>query len=246
MDQNQKSGTVILCGSSGRLGSLILKESQNYPYPFQVYAPSRSELLEKITQQKDSYWLLDVTLPEGTESLVDFFHQNPLQKKILKGMIIGSTGHSDLLLQKIQKLSEDLPIIVVSNFSLGVMALQEILKASIDKDFKVIDLLKSLGFLSSLVEIHHIHKKDKPSGTAKSLAHAAQISSKDIVSLREGEVVGDHKLIYSREGEELFFQHIAHDRNIFAKGALKLLERAMEQEFKPGIYESKDVFLKNI
>jgi 4-hydroxy-tetrahydrodipicolinate reductase len=98
-----------------------------------------------------------------------------------------------------------------------------------------------------IVEVHHVHKKDAPSGTAKK---AAQIVAKalgrsedsiKIRSIREGEVVGDHTVIFSNPQEQIEITHRAKSRETFAAGAIKAI-RHVVKEGKPGvIHDMQDV-----
>ena len=78
-------------------------------------------------------------------------------------------------------------------------------------------------------ESHHTHKKDSPSGTAIALADALRasggvISNTDIQSIREGEVVGDHRVTFAMENEIISLEHRALNRNLFAVGALRIAD----------------------
>ena len=87
-----------------------------------------------------------------------------------------------------------------------------------------------------IVETHHVHKKDAPSGTAITLARAAASAGRTaaIESVREGEVVGEHVVRFSGPGETLEFLHRADDRDIFAAGALEAA--ALLAKRPPGMY----------
>jgi len=95
-----------------------------------------------------------------------------------------------------------------------------------------------------LEETHHVHKKDKPSGTGKKLASIIKnarpdMSDIDIVSIREGEVIGDHKIMFESEVDTVEIIHKAKTRDIFAKGALEAAKFLVKK--KKGLYTSKDV-----
>src|SRR5207245_1295234 len=99
-------------------------------------------------------------------------------------------------------------------------------------------------FAAQISETHHTMKKDAPSGTAKTLAEVLKKTRKaddeiPIQSIREGEVVGDHTVIFSGPGERLELTHRASSREIFARGALRAAEWIMGKP--PGLYSMRDV-----
>jgi 4-hydroxy-tetrahydrodipicolinate reductase len=104
-----------------------------------------------------------------------------------------------------------------SNFSTGVQALLAVLRAHAP-------LLEKLGYAPVIVETHHRHKKDAPSGTALSLQRAispAGPGNLQTHAVRAGEVVGDHEVIFYGPGDHLTFGHFAQDRSVFARGAIE-------------------------
>ena len=96
----------------------------------------------------------------------------------------------------------------------------------------------------TLKEIHHTQKKDAPSGTAKTLAEVLKVAQKiqdeiPIQSIREGEVVGEHTVIFSGPGERVELTHRAANRDIFARGALRAANWVIGRP--PGLYSMQDV-----
>jgi len=95
----------------------------------------------------------------------------------------------------------------------------------------------------TIIEAHHIHKKDAPSGTAKKLAQIVKEASKrevsDIKSIREGEIVGDHKVTFESPYDIIELSHSAKTRDILAKGALAAAKFIAGK--KPGLYDMQDV-----
>jgi 4-hydroxy-tetrahydrodipicolinate reductase len=77
---------------------------------------------------------------------------------------------------------------------------------------------------TSIIETHHIHKKDAPSGTAKSLANKIDFNHKEIQSIREGTVFGIHEIVFENEYEKIVVKHEVKDHNIFAIGCLKFVQ----------------------
>ena len=148
--------------------------------------------------------------------------------KYRKPLIIGSTGHKSEERLAIETAGKEIPILYAPNFTLGVSLCKQAI-ALFAKH------LKGSAYID-IVETHHVHKKDAPSGTALSLAKAAnyeticpgtaleQPRSKETIaihSIRSGNVVGEHRVIFECEGERIEIKHEALTREAFAKGALK-------------------------
>ncbi len=168
--------------------------------------------------------------------------------------VIGTTGFTPQQELAITAAARHAVIIKAGNMSLGVNLLTAITRqvaAALDADYDI-----------EIVEMHHRHKVDAPSGTALMLGQAAALGrgveleknavrvrdghtgarkSGDIgfQSLRGGSVVGDHTVIFAGEGERIELTHIAQDRSIFARGAVKAA--LWGQGKKPGVYSMLDV-----
>ena len=130
-------------------------------------------------------------------------------------LVSGTTGLDEAQRGRLELASTRIETLWASNFSLGVAVLEELVRraAAALPEWPV-----------SLVETHHVHKLDAPSGTALTLARAAQAitgRAPRIESLREGEVVGIHRLRFEGPGETLELGHVAGDRDLFARGALQ-------------------------
>jgi len=155
--------------------------------------------------------LIEFTTPQAT------IEHLALCERYKKAMVIGTTGLSDGEKQKINEASRKIPIVFSSNMSVGVNVL-----------FKLVEnASKALGanYNVSIKEAHHIHKKDAPSGTAKTLAQVVKDSRGNIdvpiESQREGEIVGDHTITFESPLDKIELTHSAKTRDIFAKGALE-------------------------
>jgi 4-hydroxy-tetrahydrodipicolinate reductase len=97
-------------------------------------------------------------------------------------------------------------------------------------------------------EAHHIHKKDSPSGTAKkivSLLNQAgfSISNDKVEAIREGEIIGDHSVVFRSDVDEIEVSHSAKTRDIFAQGALFAAKKMVSK--KPGFYSMEDLLFNN-
>jgi 4-hydroxy-tetrahydrodipicolinate reductase len=149
-------------------------------------------------------------------------------------LVIGTTGHSQQQRKTIEETSRSVPIVLASNFSVGVNVLFWLTQ-------KAAELLGS-DFNPEIVETHHKMKKDAPSGTAKTLAEilkAMRSSEIPIQSIREGDVVGEHTVIFTGPGEQLELTHRAANRGIFALGAIRAAKWIVHKG--PGLYSMQHV-----
>jgi 4-hydroxy-tetrahydrodipicolinate reductase len=149
-------------------------------------------------------------------------------------LVIGTTGHSQQQRKTIEETAHSVPIVLASNFSAGVNVLFWLTQ-------KAAELLGS-DFNPEIVETHHKMKKDAPSGTAKTLAEilkAARNSEIPIQSIREGDFVGEHTVIFKGPGERLELTHRAANREIFALGALRAAKWIVDKP--PGLYSMQNV-----
>jgi len=157
--------------------------------------------------------------------------------RLKKAIVIGTTGFSPKELEEVMNAGKTIPILWTPNMSVGVNLLFEL----------VADVARKLGpaYEAGIVETHHRHKKDSPSGTAKFLAEkiaAAKKVKPDTItahSFRMGDVVGDHTVIFATEGERLEFTHRASSRDTFALGALRAARFLAGKA--PKFYMMKDV-----
>ena len=186
----------------------------------------------KISSTQDGLFLVDVlvdfTVPEATEANLDFV------AKYKKALVLGTTGLSDVQIRKVEEISRVVPVVFTPNMAIGVNVLFSILP----------EIAKRLGpdYSIEIVEAHHKTKKDAPSGTAKKLAEILNESTRREIpthSVRLGDIVGDHTVIFCGNSERIEIKHQAHSRDLFALGAL----RAAKWIFgKPaGLYSMQDV-----
>jgi len=192
--------------------------------------------------------LLDFTAPAATVA----FSALAAQARVVH--VIGTTGLAEDDLKKIEAASHHAVIIRAGNMSLGVNLLVKLTKmvaAVLDEDFDI-----------EIVEAHHNRKVDAPSGTALMLGQAAaegrgvdldKVSDRgrdgvtgarkrgDIgfAAIRGGDIVGEHDVVFAGQGERIVLRHIATDRSLFAKGALRAAVWGLDQ--KPGQYDMFDV-----
>jgi 4-hydroxy-tetrahydrodipicolinate reductase len=196
--------------------------------------------------------------PESAEVLIEFTTPEATVAHLSYGRphVIGTTGLAEDQVSKVEKAAQTVPIVLAPNMSVGVNLLRDIVR----------ELSAKLGenYDIEVVESHHRNKKDAPSGTALFLAQAAaegRNSDLDEVAvygreglsprrngeigihaLRGGAVVGQHKLIFYADGEEVEVTHRALSRRTFADGALRAAKFAADAP--PGLYSLADT-LKN-
>jgi 4-hydroxy-tetrahydrodipicolinate reductase len=179
------------------------------------------------SQIKNSDVVIDFTGAEATAQLA------PEIAKYKKAYVIGTTGLTEDQLNDITQIAQSIPIVRSPNMSMGVNVFfkiaQETARALPSYDVEI-------------VETHHVHKKDAPSGTA---LHAGGLIEKvtgrkvKYESIREGDVVGDHRVILKGPAERLELFHHAGSRDSFAAGALTAAKWLVKQ--KPGLYSMRDV-----
>ena len=155
-----------------------------------------------------------------------------------KAVVVGTTGWNDICSEVFAAFeAAGTPMIWASNFSIGVNAFF----AAVER---ACDVLKGQGYKPHVEEIHHIHKLDAPSGTAKSIA--ALISehlgeTPEIGAQRIGEVPGTHTAEFLSDVDKLTFTHEAFSRQGFAEGAV--VAAVMADGLQSGVHEFKDLIL---
>ena len=154
-----------------------------------------------------------------------------------KAVVVGTTGWNDIKDEVIAEFeAQGTPMIWASNFSVGVNALFAAVS-------KVSGILEGHGYDVHITETHHIHKKDAPSGTAKSLGElvAAKTGTMpEITSIREGEVAGIHTVEFRSGCDVITLSHEAFSREGFAEGAVTA---ALLTEGLSGVHEFKDLII---
>ena len=216
---------VILSGY-GKMGHMIEKE-------LQCRGIELVEASENITATNPAIAkecvCIDFTTPEAFRANYPFIARN------FKAAVIGTTGWNDIRAQVCDCfLDAGTPMIYASNFSLGVNALFKAVA-------KVSEMLKGAGYTPGIEEIHHIHKLDAPSGTAKSLGALVEegLGEKpEITAIREGEVPGIHTVTYTSACDKITLKHEAFSREGFAKGAVVA---ALLTEGLQGVHEFGDL-----
>ena len=243
---------ILLSGICGHMGNEVLLASQEADSCVSVTAgvdPFAKEGLpvpvfqsfDEVTGDFDC--VIDFSNHAATAALTDFAVKNTLP------LVIATTGQTEEQRQMIEKASRSVPIFFAANFSIGVALLCALAKktASVMKDAEC-----------EIVEIHHDRKVDAPSGTAIALADSIcevrpgsrvvcgrngheKRGSDDIgiSSVRIGNVVGVHEVLVGTKYETVTLKHEAHDRALFASGALAAAKFLVGKE--PGLYTMQDM-----
>jgi 4-hydroxy-tetrahydrodipicolinate reductase len=219
---------LLLIGAAGRMGRTVVELAGN---DLEIEIAARCDLGDSIQPAMKN---CDVAIDFSHADTIDEICRAALQHG--KSLVIGTTGHSQQQRKTIEETAHSVAIVLASNFSVGVNVLFWLTQ-------KAAELLGS-DFNPEIVETHHKMKKDAPSGTAKMLAEilkAARNSESEIViqSIREGDVVGEHTVIFSGPGERMELTHRAANRGIFARGALCAAKWIINK--RPGLYSMPDV-----
>ena len=217
---------VLLIGAGGRMGKTVLDLAQS---DREIEIAAQCDLGDSIEPAMKS---CDVAIDFSQANSIDEICRAALQHG--KSLVIGTTGHSQQQCKTMEEAAHLVPIVLASNFSVGVNVLFWLAQ-------KAAELLGP-DFNPEIVETHHKMKKDAPSGTGKTLAEilkAVRNSEIPIQSIREGDVVGEHTIIFSGPGESLELTHRAANRGIFAAGALRAAKWIINKP--PGLYTMQDV-----
>ncbi len=223
---DMKPVRVLVVGAAGRMGKTVLHLAEEDPA---IDIVARCDLGDPIEPgMKNCDVAIDFSHPDAIGEIC----RAALDQR--KALVIGTTGHSEEQRRIIERASQSVAIVFASNFSAGVNVLFWLTQKAA--------ALLGADFNAEIIETHHKMKKDAPSGTAKTLAlvlEAAQKRQIPIQSIREGEVVGEHRVIFTGPGEDLELTHRAKNREIFARGALRAAKWVVEKS--PALYSMQDV-----
>ncbi|MAL03449.1 MAG: 4-hydroxy-tetrahydrodipicolinate reductase [Arenimonas sp.] len=233
---------ILIHGASGRMGRALLRLAAERPELQLVAAVSRSGRalpeapagvpvlpVEKLADAPDYDLAIDFSLPEGFGPLVAACRAKGA------ALVSGTTGLGEGQLAAMAEASELVPVLWSANFSIGVA----VLRALVHQAAAALP-----GWDADIVESHHVHKKDAPSGTALSLGEAVEQgrgSPPHYASLRCGDIVGEHLVQLTGHGERLELVHRASNRDIFARGALEAAVRLSGKG--PGRYDFGELLL---
>ncbi len=250
---------IGILGSTGRVGSLLIDDLENDELAkvsaVHVFDELKKQLPQDTLVTNDmqaflnaSAVVIDFSAPAATEELLETTIKNGGGAPL----VIATTGFNEHQKNLLFEASKIVPILYATNMSLGVAVLNKLVALA----------SKTLAdFDCEIVEQHHRHKVDSPSGTALTLAeHAAtardldldavRISGRDgvigartkdeigVMALRGGDIVGRHTAGFYNDGEFIELNHTATARNTFSKGAIKVAKWLVNQE--AGLYSIND------
>ena len=213
---------VGVLGAQGRMGKQVVHLIQTEFSSLCTLdaKPTRNESLEPLLS---SEVVIDFSGPEALLALTQLALSNHTS---LPGFIVGSTGLDAQGTEILKKLSEKTLVLKASNFSVGIFLVRKILE-------QYSPLLKKAGYTPTLLDIHHQHKKDAPSGTALSLQKAINPVHPDQVQtqcFRVGEVFGDHDVTFYGKDDAIKIAHTAQNRTLWARGAIQTALWLAEQK----------------
>jgi 4-hydroxy-tetrahydrodipicolinate reductase len=261
---------AVLVGATGRMGRAIIQCANDFPsIAISGAVASRgSSALGRDAGELAGAQHLGVAVTHNLRALLaaadvvmDFSAADASAEHLAacreagKPLLLGTTGHGPQGKQAFAPAAREIALLVAPNTSLGVTLLLELAKAAaaaLPVDFDI-----------EIIESHHRHKTDAPSGTALALGQAvAQARSQEFAEVavmnagrerarrpgdigfavvRGGDLVGEHTVLFAGPGEELTLTHRASERAIFARGALKAAAWLASQP--PGLYSMRDIFL---
>lgn len=238
---------LLVTGKSGRMGQAVLQAASQEPAVTVTATHDSGENLQAAMEEANT--VIDFTVHRFTRELLD------AALKTGTHLVIGTTGHTDEERAAIREASATLPIVYAPNFSIGVNTLFWLTR-------RAAQILTQDHFDIEVTEMHHRHKIDAPSGTARRLLEILNeetgTSYQDDIAhgrfgnvgprlpreigmhtLRGGDVVGDHTVIFAADGERVELTHKASSRMTFASGAVRAAVWLYDKP--PGLYDMQDV-----
>lgn len=238
---------LLITGKSGRMGqALQIAADENTAVRVTATHDAGEDLEAAVAKAR---CIIDFTVHSFTKEVVDVAVKHNLT------LVIGTTGHTDAEREHIRAAAKIIPIVYASNYSVGVNTLFWLTR-------RATRILTQDRFDIEVVEMHHRHKIDSPSGTARTLLEILNEETntsyeEDIAhgrignigprppreigmhTLRGGDVVGDHTVIFAADGERVELTHKASSRLTFAAGAVRAAVWLQNQN--PGLYDMQDV-----
>jgi 4-hydroxy-tetrahydrodipicolinate reductase len=235
---------VVVVGARGRMGQALRAQLAAAEATLTLTAAvDRDDDLAAGLDACDVY--IDFSSPAATRAAAELAHARRLPA------VIGTTGLDAEATRAVDALAEVAPVVVAANYSLGVTLLADL----VQRAARAVP-----GWAAEIVEVHHRHKVDAPSGTALALAEAVRTghggseplrhgrgglvgarpaAEIGLHAVRGGDVVGEHTVLLLGDGERLELTHRATDRGVFAHGALVAASWVIGRA--PGRYDLRDV-----
>lgn len=249
---------ILICGFAGKMGQTIYnlaKKTKDLTVTEGLVLPEMLEdykgkfegvnVISNINEGKLADIVIDFSFHTVTKQVLDFCVSSNIP------LVLGTTGHTNEELKQIEEASKKIAIFKSNNMSVGVYVLNELIKEA-TKRLENWDI--------EIIEKHHHHKVDAPSGTAKMMVDSVREVKKDINvvvgrtegdakrnnndvtlhSIRGGGYVGEHEIEYVSDSEVIKITHEAFSKEVFADGALKATQFLYGK--KAGLYNMKNLF----
>ncbi|MDD5495618.1 MAG: 4-hydroxy-tetrahydrodipicolinate reductase [Candidatus Omnitrophica bacterium] len=218
---------ICVSGSKGKMGSRIIELAKDDP---ELEVAGQFDVGEDAAENiKRGDCLIEFTAPKAT------LEHLAICEAEKKAIVIGTTGLSEAEKGKIKEASKNIAVVFSPNMSIAVNLLFRLIETA----SKVLGPDYDVGIL----EAHHVHKKDAPSGTAKELARIIKEARANahvpIESVREDEIVGEHTVTFESPYDLLEITHSAKSRDILAKGALTAAKFVVKKA--NGLFSMQDV-----
>jgi 4-hydroxy-tetrahydrodipicolinate reductase len=236
--------SILLNGYKGRMGQAVIAACSDLG----VTVGAQVDVGINPTSAIDTCdVIIDFSSPKATQGLLE------LAKVKGKAIVIGTTGHTAEEKKLLLPIASQVPCVWAGNFSVGVNLLFALTRQA--------SRILGSDYDAEVIEMHHRFKKDSPSGTAARLLEIILEERKlntdalrhgregitgertntevGVHSLRGGDVVGDHTVLFAALGERFELTHKASDRAIFARGAVRAAQWVSGR--KPGVYDMQDV-----
>ncbi|MFC5569149.1 4-hydroxy-tetrahydrodipicolinate reductase [Lysobacter yangpyeongensis] len=214
---------ILIHGASGRMGQALLRLASERTDLEVIAAVSRkveSRVIDgvprfaanELSGVPEFDVAIDFSLPEGFDGILAAC----LSRRA--GLVSGTTGLSAAQQDALASAATEIPVVWSANYSLGVAVLNDLVERAASA---------LAGWDCDIVESHHVHKKDAPSGTALALGASAERGGAQprYASIRAGDIVGEHLVQFAALGERVELVHRATSRDIFARGALHAASR---------------------
>jgi len=228
---------ILIHGASGRMGQALLRLAADDERVHVIAALTRCTpsarviggiahfAVSELANVPEFDVAIDFSLPAGFDAILALC----VERKA--GLVSGTTGLDADQRSALTAAAAHIPLIWASNFSLGVALMSELVERA---------ARQLPGWDCDIVESHHIHKRDAPSGTALTLGAAAKQGGAipRYASLRAGDIVGEHLVQFTGLGERVELIHRASNRDIFARGALHVARQLPARA--PGQYQVRD------
>ena len=229
---------LLIHGASGRMGQALLRIAAEDSSLQVVAAVVRKPPIQRVIDGIPHFAAselsaapafdvaIDFSLPEGFDPVLVLCVERGV------GLVSGTTGISAAQQAALAAAASKIPLVWATNFSLGVAVLAELVERA---------AAALPGWDCDIVESHHVHKKDAPSGTALTLGESAQHGGAEprYASLRAGDIIGEHFVQFTGLGERVELVHRATNRDIFARGALHAAKQLRQRS--PGQYRVRDL-----